>query len=150
MTHSYMLSELHAITHSYMLSLQDQTRFEGNDDENRGTIWSCAASPWNPLQKGRPKFQPDWVIHPNCGGVCIYASCKWTSNIKELLPPTSITNTFSFRSTLADYICSSSHLIILILSLQSELLYYIHKRSWVIYETQSAQISQKHDEQYKE
>ena len=50
-----------------MLTLQALTCFEGNNDQNGGTIWSCASSLWHPLKKARPKSKPDCVIQSTAG-----------------------------------------------------------------------------------
>ena len=88
-------------------TLQALTCFEGNNDWNDRTIWSCATS----LNRARPKSKPDCVIQLNCRGLCTYAICETTSNIGELQLPRSIKNASSFRLTMADYICSSAYFV---------------------------------------
>ena len=64
-----------------------------------------------PQKKARPKSKPDRVIQFNCEGVCTYARCETTSNTGELRPPRSIKKASPFRRTMADYICSSSYIL---------------------------------------
>ena len=94
-----------------MLTLQALTCFEGNDDRNSGTIWSCATSPWHPLKMVRLKSKLDCVIQFNSRGVCTYWSCEINSNIGELRSLRNIKNASPFRWTMTDYICSSSHFV---------------------------------------
>ena len=96
--------------------------FEGNDDQNGRTIWSCFTSPSHPLKKARPTFKPVCVIQLNCRRVRTNASCETTSNIGELRPPKSIKNFSPFRRTMAGYLlCIYIYIIYYILYI-----YYIY------------------------
>ena len=72
-----------------MLTLQALMCFEGNDDLNGGTIWSCPTGCWHSLKRDRPKSKRDRVIQLNCGVVCTYAS-EITINTGEPRLPRSI------------------------------------------------------------
>ena len=105
----------------YILTLQVLACFEGNNNQNEKTIWSCATSPWHPLNKARWKSKLDCVIQLNCRQVRTYASYETTSHIREFLPPKSVKNGSTVRWTMTDYICSSSYFVV---SLQSEFFFY--------------------------
>ena len=99
--------------------------FEGNDDQNGRTIWSCFTSPSHPLKKARPTFKPDCVIQLNCRRVRANASCETTSNIGELRPPKSIKNFSPFRRTMAGYLlCIYIYIYIYIYILY--IIYYVY------------------------
>ena len=87
-----------------MLTPQALNCFEGNDDRNGGTIWSCATGPWHPLKRVRPKSKEDRIIQLNFWEVHTYANCEATSNIGEPQTPRSIKNASPFRQTMTDYI----------------------------------------------
>ena len=94
-----------------MLTLQALICFEGFDDWNGRTIWSCATSSWHPLKRARLRSKADCIIQVSCGWVWTYANCETTSNIVELQPPRSIKNASPFRGTMADYVSSSFYFV---------------------------------------
>ena len=80
------------------------TCFERNDDRNQGTIWSCARSSCQPLQKARLKSKMDQLIQTNFGTMRTYGSCETISNIGELRLPRSTKYASPFGPTIADYV----------------------------------------------
>ena len=49
-----------------MVTLQALTCFDGNNDQNNATVWSCATSPLHLLKRASPKSKPDLAIQLNC------------------------------------------------------------------------------------
>ena len=73
------------VTHSlsccwcYMLTLQALACFEGYDDRNGETIWSCATSHWHSLRRAKPKCK----LYCVCYTTQLWGSaylCKLQSN----------------------------------------------------------------------